>query len=342
MSMINLTLSFALLGFVNVLFANNNYHEFSQNCMGARFRIILDHDNYELCRAAADQAFSECNRLNEIFSDYSAESEVSRLSNSPITDKFLKVSDELFEVLTFSKQLAEKTNGAFDPTMGRVSRLWRIARYRKILPSDKALGIAMKNSGHKHLGLDANFCGINLKKPEVILDLGGIAKGYAADKMLNKIKQAGIHRVLIDAGGDLVLGKAPRGKSGWTVEIGGRANFLLPTLNLQNCAIATSGDSEQFVEIEGVRYSHIFNPRTGYGLQDLSQVSVIAKNGMIADSYATTALIIGCERTKEILNTQKTPINAYFFEDDSLNPKISIIKNEYFSLDKIYEYPKVK
>ena len=111
--------------------AGNKYREYTAKCMGTEFRILIDHDNEELCQNAADSAFWEANRLNQIFSDYIADSEISLLSESSFTGRKIKLSDELFEVLKYSKSLAIKTDNAFDPTIGQLSRLWRISRFRK-------------------------------------------------------------------------------------------------------------------------------------------------------------------------------------------------------------------
>ena len=188
--------------------------------MGTDFNILIDHDNEKLSAKAAAAAFAEANRLNKIFSDYIKDSEISLLSESSYSGKKIKLSDELFEVLKYSKSLAFKTDGAFDPTIGQLSRLWRISRFRKNLPTDKSLLRALSLKGIGNLQLSEKTKEAVLKKPGVILDLGGIAKGYATDnaRYFNKL---GINRCIIVLG-DLRLGYKPRGKSGWTIKIGGQ------------------------------------------------------------------------------------------------------------------------
>lgn len=290
--------------------AGNEFHKFSAKCMGTDFSIIIDHDNKVLCSNAADAAFEEAARLNNIFSDYIADSELSLLSQSSYTGNKVKLSDELFEVLRYSKSLAGKTNQAFDPTIGQLSRLWRISRFRKSLPAEKSLLHALSLKGTEYLQLNETTGEASLHKPGIILDLGGIAKGYTADKMIKTLGKFGIARCLVNAGGDLTLGNKPRGKSGWKIEIGGKKHPDLPILALDNCAIATSGDTSQFVDINGTRYSHILNSITGYGLKNLLQVTVIAENGMIADSLATACSVLGPRRAKELLN--KEDFKAFF------------------------------
>ena len=185
----------------------NNILEFSSRCMGTEFKILIDHDSEENSSEVAKAAFEEAKRLNLIFSDYDAESELSQLSNSSYTSRKVKLSDELFEVLEFSKSLSSRTGGAFDPTLGQLSRLWRISRFQKSLPTENKIQIAMNRVGCQHLLLNKSQKKATLLKPGIILDLGGIAKGYTADCMMLLLKKRGFDRCLIDAGGDLTLGK---------------------------------------------------------------------------------------------------------------------------------------
>ena len=288
--------------------------------MGTEFKILIDNDSRENSSFAAKAAFDEAIRLNSIFSDYDADSELSKLSNSSYKNRKVRLSEELFEVLEFSKSLANKTDGAFDPTLGQLSRLWRIARFRKSLPINASIERAMNSVGYQNLVLNKPLREATLLKPGIILDLGGIAKGYTADRMMLILKDMGFDRCLIDAGGDLTLGKRPRQSKGWKIQIGGIKHPDLPRMILENCSVATSGDSSQFVEINGTKYSHILNPRSGYGLENLTQVTVIAKNGISADSLATTFSVLGHRKSKELeLLRKKGGIRAFFVSQKNDN-----------------------
>ena len=131
----------------------------------------------------------------------------------------------------------------------------------------------------------------------MIIDLGGIAKGYTADCMLKVLKAHDLNRSLVRCG-DLVLGNPPRNKKGWKIEIGGRKHPKLPVLHLSNTAIATSGDLEQYLKINDVIYSHLINPHTGVGMIGKSQVTVIALSGLVADSLASSMIVMGIEKAK--------------------------------------------
>ena len=230
------------------------------------------------------------------------------------------MTEYLFEVLKFRKSLAQVTDGALDPTLRQLSRVWRISRFRKSRPNVISIEKAMDRVGSEYLILNNLQKEATLLKPGIILDLGGIAKGYTADRMMLILKNMGFDRCLIDAGGDLTLGKRPRQSKGWKIQIGGIKHPDLPTMTLENCSVATSGDSSQFVEINGTKYSHILNRRSGYGLENLTQVTVIAKNGISADSLATTFSVLGHKKSKELgLLRKKGGIRAFFVSQKNDN-----------------------
>ena len=310
-----------------------NLQNFSQKCMGTEFKILIDHDDPKISYSAARSAFNECERLNLIFSDYLVDSEISRLSESSYSNISQRLSNELFHVLFFGNNLSLKTNGAFDPTIGHLSRLWRVSRFRQALPLKKDIALAKSLSGFTFLEFFEDRQEVKVNKPGLILDLGGIAKGFTADMMLKKLKSVGMHRSLIDAGGDITLGEPPRGQKGWNIEIGGRKHPDLPELELSNCSIATSGDIEQFVKIGKTQYSHILNPKTGFGIENISQVTMIAKDGITADSYATAASVLGPEKTSDLL-IRNTHHKAFFLCKELSGVELLVLQDQEFNLEK--------
>ncbi len=287
--------------------------KFTETCMGTDFTILIDHPNINIAKKAAAKAFKEAHRLDQILSDYIGESELSKLSQNSGSSKFYPLSNDLFEVLAASQKLAIETGGAFDITIGPFSRLWRIARFRKILPDNEKLTSTQERVGYEKLILDYEKKEAQLVEKAMVLDLGGIAKGYAADQMLKILKQIGVCRVLINAGGDILLGDAPRGRNGWRIEIGGRMHPDLPTLAISNIAIATSGDFEQSVTLNDQTFSHLINPFTGIGLTNLSQVTVLAPTAMTADSLASACLVLGSQKGLQYLKSKQN-IQAFFLE----------------------------
>ena len=300
---------------------------FVEKQMGADFRIVLYAKEAKFAKAAAKAAFDEVKRLNAIFSDYEAESELSLLSANSGKGKKLSVSEDLWTVLSAAQCLSTQTDGAFDVTVGPCVRLWRIARFRKTLPAVDKIAAAKLTMGYQKLLLYPEAKKVQLKDQNMILDLGGIAKGYAADKMLEILKEKGMLSVLVDAGGDLALGDAPPNKKGWRIEIGGRKHPDLPVLELANCAVATSGDIEQFVEVDGERYSHIIDPRTGIGLTARLQVTVVAPSGMQADSLASALTVFGPEEGR-LLIKKLSGVESYFVQGHAADRTLTRIKAE--------------
>ena len=275
-----------LLLFIGFSVACHGYHVFEKDCMGTKFIVLIDEDDKKKAEEGALAAFKEGQRLNMVFSDYESSSELFRFSESSGSGTKFALSDDLFKILSHGQELSRQTDGSFDLTVGPLSRLWRIARFRKKMPPEEKLVAGLNRVGYQSMRLSPkDHTGI-LRTPGMVLDLGGIAKGYAADKMMEKLREKDLGRCLIDAGGDLVIGAPPRDSKGWRVEIGGRKHPDLPVLHLSNLAVATSGDIEQFVIVDGKRYSHLIDPGTGLGLTTQCQVTVIASTGMEADSLA--------------------------------------------------------
>jgi len=261
--------------------------------MGTRFQIRLYADSEAQAKAAADKAFARVQELNAIFSDYEADSELMEFCHQPAGTP-VKLSPELFEILSQSQELAQKSDGAFDVTLGPVIRLWRLSRRDGRLPTEEALQEAFAKSGHEKLILDPEEQTGTLTVEGMRLTLGGIAKGWAADEALQLLRDAGLPQALVAASGDIALGDPPPGENGWRV---GLNSILSPEepdyfLELANAAVSTSGDTQQFVEIDGKRYSHIVNPKTGLGLIKRRSVSVVAPRATLTDSLATCISVL--------------------------------------------------
>ena len=280
--------------------------EFQQYHMGALFNITLYAPDRATANNAADAAYSRVKQLNGIMSDYHPESELNRLCRSSGPGKPVKVSRELLFVLSRSLALSRRSGGAFDVTIGPAVRLWRRARRQRQLPDADRLATARKLVGYRNLALDCRAGTVELLAEGMRLDLGGIAKGYAGDEALSVLCRNGITRALIDAGGDVVAGDPPPGKKGWTVAIASIENPDGPPdrcLLVKNAAVATSGDAFQHIEIDGVRYSHVVDPRTGLGLTRRSNVTVIAPDGLTADSLASAVSVLGPERGLKLIES---------------------------------------
>ncbi|QDT28728.1 Thiamine biosynthesis lipoprotein ApbE precursor [Gimesia panareensis] len=280
-------------------------YEFQEVHMGVQWRIVLYATDKPIANNASQIAFRRVKELNKVLSDYDPNSELNQLCQLSGPGKPVKVSLDLFKVLKRSQALSRETDGAFDVTISPVVRLWRRARRRKQMPDSERLQTARDLVGSQWMRLSEQNQTVELLKPGMRLDLGGIAKGYAADVALHILKAHGIDRVMIDASGDLALGDPPPGSCGWKIGISSSdapGAKIDRYLQLKNCAVATSGDALQHVVIDGTRYSHIVNPHTGLGLTDQSRVTVITPDGMSADSLASAISVLGPEKGIALLS----------------------------------------
>jgi len=278
--------------------------EFAQAHMGTQFRIVLYARDAEIAAKASTAAFERIARLDATMSDYRETSEL-MMACKQATRRWVRLSPDLFRILARSQQMARRSGGAFDVTVGPVVRLWRRARRMNALPDAEKLAVARQQVGYRWLRLDARRQAMRLERSGMRIDLGGIAKGYAADAALAVLKAHGVSIALIAAGGDIVAGQPPPGSNGWTVAVRGLSSTDEATmihLRLANAAVSTSGDAEQFVEIDGARYSHIIDPRTGQALTIRRSVTVVALNGTASDALATAASVLGAARGRRLID----------------------------------------
>ena len=269
-------------------------HEYAQLHMGVQARLIVYAPSTAEAESAAKAAYSRVAELEDVASDYRPTSELMRLcakaGQGPVN-----VSDELFTLLSHAQEVSRRSDGAFDVTVGPYVKLWRVARKTKQLPDPQSLDKALKLVGWEKVKLDRDHRTVELSVPGMRLDLGGIAKGYAGDEAIRVLRAHGIHSALFEAGGDIVVSDAPPGNKGWSIQIIGSQADRTRTIELTNRGISTSGDTEQFVEIDGTRYSHVVDPRTGLGLTQRYAATVIARDGITSDALSTAACVLGPE-----------------------------------------------
>ncbi len=278
-------------------------HEFVEPHMGTRFRIVVYAGDRREAEAAVRKAFDRVGELDGSMSDYDSESELMRFCRAPAGEEVV-LSEDLFAVLERAQTLSETTGGAFDVTVGNHSRHWRRAMRRAELPDPVVLAEMALSSGYEKLSLNRDSRTGTLAADGMRLDLGGIAKGYAADAALAVIKANGFPSALVAASGDIAVGDPPPDREGWRIGVASmdaEAGRPADTLLLKRAAVSTSGDQWQFVEIEGVRYSHIIDPRTGLGLRDRIGATVVGPDATTTDSYATAASVLGAIRGVELI-----------------------------------------
>jgi len=269
--------------------------QYAELHMGVAARIVLYAPDDATARRAARAAYARMALLEDIMSDYRPESEVRRLAVRAGAD--VPVSVDLFVVLARAVDLWRRSDGAFDPTVGPFVELWRAARRTGRLPPRAELDSAARRVGSDKVHLDSVARTVRLDAPGMRIDLGGIAKGYILDRALDALRAQGVTRALLEAGGDIVLGDAPPGRRGWRIALPEGDTILA------NHAVSTSGDTEQFVIIGGVRYSHVIDPRTGMGLTSRREATVVAPDGVTADGLATALTVLDDERGARLLRS---------------------------------------
>lgn len=251
--------------------------------MGTEFRITISTTDTTGLQSTIDSAFNHIDALEQMMSDYRADSELNKLAGAT---HWQVVSTDLYKVLQFCRTLAQRSGGAFDPTIGPLSKLWRRAFRQQEFPQKERVLAARSRVQWKHLRISKRRQTVRLRRPNIRLDLGGVAKGYTLDVVGEILHRAGFPSFIVDGGGDLLIGDAP-GKEEWSVKFLG-AYYVS---GLENTAVATSGDTYRFLERHGTRYSHLIDPRTGYGTTHRRQVTVFGPSAMVADGLASAISI---------------------------------------------------
>lgn len=277
--------------------------EFSELHMGTQFSLTLYPPEATTANGAAQAAFHRIAELENRLSDYRGDSELNQLCRHfpPGTD--VTISQDLWRVLRLSQEVATQTGGAFDVSVGPLSRIWRRARRQGHLPTPQTLAEALARTGYQRVIVDPYQPRVSLQSPDMQLDLGGVAKGFAADEARHVLRLRGVEAALVDGGGGISLGSPPPGRSAWWIGVPEPLQTLVggTTLKLIEQSVATSGDTQQFLEFSGRRYSHVIDPRTGKALETRRMALVVAAEGMLADALATALCVIDSEEIPALL-----------------------------------------
>lgn len=277
--------------------------------MGTGFHMVLYASSTQVAQTAADAAFARIDQLNAEFSDYDDRSELSllaeRTNHGPMIAP-VHVSDDLWRVLSKAQEISQLSDGAFDVTVGPFVRLWRRSRALMQIPTTQRVEEARKSVGYRLMKLDPATHSVQLMAAHMRLDLGGIAKGFAAEDALHVLAEHGVKRALVGAAGDIAAGAPPPGNAGWVIGFetpGSPQGTNGIYVRLRNQRVSTSGDTYRFVVIDGRRYSHIIDPSTGLGQTRRIESSVISDDGMTADTLALVVCIWGPEQGLALLDS---------------------------------------
>jgi thiamine biosynthesis lipoprotein len=282
--------------------AQTGKYSYSEMKMGSPFHIIIVSTDSVKANHLARKSFQLIDSLNHIFSNYDSSSELSKINAAAGLLPY-KMSPAMLDLVQKSQHAYIQSKGAYDISIGPLSSLWRNARKAKLFPEASTVLATKKLVGLNQVKINKRLGTIFLPNANMQLDFGGIAKGYIAQWVINFLKANGIQQALVDAGGDIVMSGAPLNQQGWLIGVNlpeTTDQLLNKKLQLSNCSVATSGDVYQFIEYKGVKYSHIINPLTGYGVTNLRNVTIVAKTGATADWLATACSILPIKEAKQL------------------------------------------
>jgi len=264
------------------------------------FRVVVYASDSLSAKNATQKAFVRLDELNMSLSDYREDSEVNTICRTAGSGQYIRVSADLWNILQESLKAARLSAGNFDVTIGPLTQLWRRMKRQEQLPTPTQISEAKAKIGIEKIVFYKNNQSIMLKTKGMRLDFGGIGKGFAEDEMMKILKLNGIKSAMIEAGGNIVVSNSPtESLNGWEIIINKEKYFL------KNCGISTSGDAYQFVEIDGKKYAHILDPKTGIGHTEPHQVSIIAKDGTVSDWLSTALYLMPADSGKKLAKKLK-------------------------------------
>lgn len=265
---------------------------FKKMLMGTVVELTLRDDGQDLDKAA-QAGFAEIERLESIFSNYIKESDTSRISLN--AGKTVKVSPDTVTVLKKAVMVAEVSDGAFDPTVGALAKVWGLSGEKGVVPSETEIKKLLPLIDWRKIIIDEPEGMAGLAAKGMSINLGGVAKGYIAWKAAEAVKAKGIRRCIIKAGGDMYVFQDAADKSQPFI-IGiqhPRSKALLGEAYVNSGAVSTSGDYERFFEKAGVRYHHILDPKTGFPARRSMSVTIVSKDPTLADALSTAVFVMG-------------------------------------------------
>jgi len=286
--------------------------------MGNRFEITVVADDEEWAQQRTEEAIGEIRRIEKLLTTFSDDSQTN-LINRNAGIKPVRVDQEVFDIIHRAKKISGLTQGAFDITYGSVDKsLWNFDKNMTSLPSPEIAKQSVHLINYKNVVLDKKECTVFLEKKGMRIGFGGIGKGYAAERAKQVLQQNGVESGIVNAAGDLTTwGRQPNGKE-WTIGIANPDSRHHPFsyLSISGMSVATSGNYEKFVIIDGKRYSHTIDPTTGLPVSGIKSVTIICPNAEIADAMTTPVMIMGVRVGLHLVNQVKG-IACIIVDDDN-------------------------
>jgi thiamine biosynthesis lipoprotein len=287
--------------------------------MGSRFEIIAVSEDSLLAGKSIDAAISEIQRIENLISSWNPSSQTS-IININAGKHPVAVNKELFDLIKRSKKVSDLTDGIFDISYASIDNVWKFDGSMKEMPDSSVVSASVAKINFRDIILDENKKTVFLKNKGMKIGFGAIGKGYAANQAKKIMTRLGIHNGVVNAGGDLISwGTQENGKS-WSIAITDPKDKMkiLGWLNSSNIAVVTSGNYEKYVEINGRRYSHIINPKTGYPAFGTRSITILCPDAELADALATATFILGGTNGISFINKIKSVECLLVTEKDEL------------------------
>lgn len=300
----------------SILVAQTNFDiERKVVLMGSKFQITIVANDSAVANKQIDLAIEEIERIENLISEWQPHTQVSEVNrNAGI--KPVKVDKELFELTKRALYYSKISNGAFDISTTALDKVWKFDGSMTEKPTEESIAKSIKNVGYQHIVLDSVHSTIFLKKSGMKIGFGSIGKGYAADKGRELMQKLGVQAGIVNASGDIATwGTQPNGKP-WRIGINNpfKRQHTAKILKLKNRAVATSGSYEKYAEIDGVRYAHIINPKTGYPSTGLTSVTIYGPSAEFANALSTSIMVLGETEGKKM--AKKYPKYKFLFITD--------------------------
>lgn len=301
-------------------------HHRIEKLMGNRFEITVVSNDVEIANIRINEAVNEIRRIESLLTTFNEISQTNLINrNAGIAP--VQIDREVFNIIYRSIKISELTQGAFDISYGSLDkRFWNFDTEMKSLPDPELAKESIRLINYKNVKLNEKDCTVYLSEKGMRIGFGGIGKGYAADMAKKLLLQNGISSGVVNASGDLtVWGTQPGGKK-WTIGIADPYTKIsaFSSLDLDNMSVATSGNYEKFAVINGKKYSHTINPKTGFPAEGIKSVTIITQNAELADAMTTPVIVMGIHAGLNLINQMKNIECIIIDENDVIHTSFNI------------------
>ena len=314
-----ITCLIVLLSVFYFLFNKSNITKETKFLLGTICEITVVHEDKNLREKSIEAAYSAVSNIGKEMSIFDENSVLSKINREAFS-KAVSLTPNIAFVLEQSLYFSKFSNGAFDVTAKKLSDLWGFTSGKEYVPAEDEIKKVLTEVGYKNILIsdDGENKKVSFAVNGIELDFGGIAKGYACDLAVQKLKEFGIENAMVNIGGNIfALGNAP-GKNGWQIAVRNPrdAEKFAGIVRLKNQAVSTSGDYEQFFLRGEARYSHIIDPTTGFPVKGSVAVSVISESAMVSDALSTAFFVLGLNDTEKIVSKMNSVEVLFYYEKD--------------------------